>query len=490
MLLKELVDISNAVAATPRRSEKIEFMAGLISRVDTTEIEPVVGFLSADPIQGKVGVGWATGRVEGRAGEASLGIADLDKLFSDLAAMSGEGVQESRRSRLEQLGARATPDEAEFVTLLLTGELRQGALAGVVEQGAAKSLGVPAAVLHRAAMLLGDLPGAVLRARVGGRPALEAVGLSVGVPIQPMLASSAPSTAEGLEGIEAGRVEWKLDGIRIQAHRGPAGVRLFTRNLNDVTSRLPQVVEQVMDLDVTAAVIDGEVIGVDESERPLAFQDSLAGSTVLGHWFDLLHLDGRDWMDEPLAGRGRVLDEVVGDSRVSGVDTSVAAEVAMVFDQSILAGHEGIVIKDLSSTYQAGRRGKSWRKVKPVHTLDLVVIAVEWGSGRRKGWLSNLHLGALGPSGEPVMVGKTFKGLTDELLTWQTEELLERAVATDGHIVRVRPELVVEIALDGAQRSTRYPGGVALRFARVRRYRTDRGADSADSLDAVRALLH
>jgi DNA ligase-1 len=490
VLLSELVACSLAVAATTKRSEKVDLLAGLIRELSDAEVPIAVGLLSGEPLQGKVGVGWATGRIEGTASEPTLQISDLDRLFSDLASMSGAGVQGARRELLGGFGALATPAEGEFATALLTGELRQGALAGVVEQGAAKATGVPATALRRAAMLLGDLPAAVHRARLGGRSALDAVELTVGVAVQPMLASPAPNASDAIEGIESARVEWKLDGIRIQAHKGPLGTRLFTRNLNDITGRLPDVAAQVDALGATTVVLDGEVLGIDEAGAPLAFQDSLGSERVLGYWFDLLHINGTDLMEATLAERGRALEELVGSQRIPGSTADGLADVERVFAEAVDAGHEGIVVKDMRSTYQAGRRNKNWRKVKPVHTLDLVVIAVEWGSGRRKDWLSNLHLGALGTDGELVMVGKTFKGLTDELLTWQTAELLARETRREGHVVHVRPELVVEIALDGAQRSTRYPGGVALRFARVRRYRGDKSPQDADSIDAVRALLH
>ena len=336
-------------------------------------------------------------------------------------------------------------------------------------------------------------------------------GLTVLRPVQPMLAQTAPDVTEALA-LATGRkpgddpgpasVEWKLDGARIQVHRTGDAVRIFTRNLNDVTDRLPGIVDLVRSLPARALVLDGEAMGVDEDELPRMFQDTMSafgrrtegprghpGADLRSRFFDLLHLDGDDLIDRPLTERLAALERVAGRWRVPGVVTTDAAEAQRVLDESLATGHEGVMVKDATSTYDAGRRGGAWRKVKPVHTLDLVVLAVEWGSGRRQGWLSNLHLGARDPaSGDLVMVGKTFKGLTDELLAWQTERFLALETGRDGHVVWLRPEQVVEIALNGVQRSTRYPGGVALRFARVRRYRDDKGPDEADTIDAVRAL--
>jgi len=489
MLMAGLVDASARVAATPSRTAKVQQLAALLAEVPTDELAVGVAALCGAPRQGRVGVGWATARIDGTASAPSLTIGDLDRLVDDLAAMSGPGVQAARRARLQAFGDRATPAEAQFVTRLLTGELRQGALAGVVEQAVAKACGVPATVVRRAAMLSGDLPGTAVLARTGGRAALDAVGLAVGVPVQPMLASTSASVADGLGALGEASVEWKLDGIRVQAHRRGDRVRLYTRNLNDITAQLPGVVDGVLALGLRECVLDGEVIGLREDGRPAAFQDALAAPVLVAHWFDVLRLDGDDLLDLPLSDRLGALAGVDGLRRMPGMRTSDAAAGEAVLEAALAAGHEGVVLKALDSPYAAGRRGKAWLKVKPVHTLDLVVLGVEWGSGRRQGLLSNLHLGARGPDGDPVMVGKTFKGLTDELLGWQTAELLAREVGREGHIVWVRPELVVEVAVDGAQRSSRYPGGVALRFARVRRYRPDKVAAEADSLDAVRALL-
>ena len=363
----------------------------------------------------------------------------------------------------------------------------------------ARAAGVPVAVVRRAAMLGGDLGEIAAVALTDGRPGLEAIGLTVGRAVQPMLASTADGIGTAL-GDEPASVEWKLDGARIQVHRAGDDVRVFTRNLNEVTERLPEVVAIVRSLPVDRLVLDGEVLSLGgDGERPRAFQDTMrrfgrddASTSAFGlqpFFFDVLHAGGHDLVDAPLTDRLAVLDEAAPGLRIPGIVTTDAAEAAAFLDEALAAGHEGVMVKDAASPYQAGRRGKQWRKVKPVHTLDLVVLAAEWGHGRRRGWLSNLHLGARGDDGGFVMVGKTFKGLTDAVLAWQTDELLARELGREGIVVHVRPELVVEIGLDGVQRSTRYPGGVALRFARVRRYRPDKAAADADRIEAVQALL-
>jgi DNA ligase-1 len=489
VLLADLVDTSARVAATRGRNEKVALLAAHLRTLDDEELPVAVAVLCGAPRQGRVGVGWATARIEGRAAEPSLSVLDLDRLLEKLAALGGPGVQAERRQVLADFGARATPAEAAFASALLIGELRQGALAGVMEQAVARASGVPASSVRRAAMLLGDLPHAARLAVSGGRSALDAVGIRLGVPVQPMLAAAAASVDEAVGELGEVSVEWKLDGIRLQAHRRGDRVRLFTRNLNDVTAQFPAVVEQVLAVEVGECVLDGEVIGVGPDGRPGLFQDSFAAAEHEAWWFDALMLDGESMIDVQLRERLERLDGIASLRRIPGVRTGSSDRASEVMAESLAAGHEGVVLKSVDSVYAAGRRGRAWRKVKPVHTLDLVVIGVEWGSGRRQGRLSNLHLAALAEDGTPVMVGKTFKGLTDELLEWQTAELLAREVGRDGHIVWVRPELVVEIALDGVQRSTQYPGGVALRFARVRRYRTDKSPSEADRLVQLQAML-
>ncbi len=434
----------------------------------------------------------------GRAGAPTLQIGDLDHALTRLEACTGPGSEARRAAIISELGDDLTTEEAAFVRALLTGELRQGALAGLMTDAVAAAADAPADLVRRAAMLSGDLPETARLALTRGTAALEQVHLSVGIAVQPMLAATATDVAEALGTTGPASVEWKLDGVRIQAHRLGDRVHLYTRNLNDVTDRMPSVVDELRALPVESVVLDGEVIGVTEEGLPEAFQDSAStfgrrtgpGPVTLdASWFDILHLDGRDLIDEPLETRLAAMDTIPGLRRIPSVRTDDADVAQRLLDDALATGHEGAMVKSLTSTYAAGRRGRAWRKVKPVHTLDLVVLAVEWGSGRRRGLLSNLHLGALGPDGIPVMVGKTFKGLTDELLAWQTDRFLGLETHRDGHVVYVRPEQVVEIALDGAQVSTRYPGGLALRFARVRRYRDDKAPTDADTLDAVRALL-
>jgi len=498
VLLADLVATSTAVTATRARSTKTAALAALLGRLAPDEIEAAVGFLTGEARQGRIGVGWATAyRLDAEpAGTPSLTIGDIDRALDRIQVTTGSGSTGGRQDILREVFDRATPDEVDFLRRLLVGELRQGALAGVMADAIAKAASVPLALVRRAAMMSGDLGRVAAVALTEGEAALHDVGLEVGRGVQPMLASGAPDVAAALTDVGLASVEWKLDGARIQVHRLDDDVHIYTRNLNEITGRLPGVVEWARGLPQRAVVLDGEAIGVDEDERPHAFQDTMssfgsdAASSLGAYFFDVLHVDGDDLVDRPLTERLEVVQEVVGERRrIPGIVTASPDEAAAFLDAAIAAGHEGVMVKAVDSTYDAGRRGGAWRKVKPVKTLDLVVLAAEWGHGRREGWLSNLHLGARGADGTFVMVGKTFKGLTDALLRWQTHELLAREVGREGIVVHVRPELVVEIALDGVQTSRRYPGGVALRFARVRRYRDDKTADAADPIEAVQAML-
>jgi len=500
VLLASLVETSSTVAGTRSRKAKVEALAALLRSLDAEEVEVAVGFLTGVPRQGRIGVGWRSAYRQDvePAGEASVEILELDRILTELAGTSGAGSQAARQALLTDLFSRATEAEVDFVRRLLTGELRQGALAGVMTDAVATAAEIPIDVVRRAAMLSGDLGRTASVALAEGREALEAVRLAVLHPIQPMLAASAADVTEALGHTGPASVEWKLDGARVQVHRHEDEVRIYTRNLNDITDRLAGVVTLARELPVTSVVLDGEVLGVHEDASPQAFQDTMsafgrdaasgAAASLLVRFFDVLHRDGVDLIDEPLEARLQHLDDVVGDLAIPRVATDDPAQAQALLDDALGHGHEGAMVKALASPYDAGRRGGSWRKVKPVKTLDLVVLAVEWGSGRRQGWLSNLHLGARDPDGGFVMVGKTFKGMTDELLAWQTEALLERETHREGHIVFVRPELVVEIALDGVQTSRRYPGGVALRFARVRGYRSDKDPEDADLITTVQAM--
>ena len=497
-LLAALVSASNEVAGTSSRSRKVAILAGLLGRLDETEVPVAVGFLSGVPRQGRVGVGYSTIYGIGRrpAGEPSLAVADLDRAISELQATTGSGSAAKRAQLLGELLGRATEPEAEFVRRLFTGELRQGALAGLMVDAVAKAAGVSAEVTRRALMLSGDLPRTAEIALTEGEEGLRAVGFELFRPILPMLASTAESVADAVASFDRSSVEWKLDGIRIQIHRRGEDVRIYTRNLNDITHALPGIVDAVLRLPAGQAVLDGEALWMGD-EGPAAFQDTVSQidgdakpEGIVTFLFDLLHLDGDDLLDTPLEERAARLETLAPHLEIPRVLTADAEEAQRVLDEALSAGHEGVVVKDAASPYAAGRRGKAWRKVKPVRTYDLVVLGAEWGHGRREGWLSNLHLGARdADTGDFVMVGKCFKGLTDELLQWQTRALLERETGRRGIAVLVRPELVVEIALDGVQSSSRYPGGVALRFARVKRYRPDKDAAEADTIDDLRALL-
>jgi DNA ligase-1 len=497
-LLADLVTASSEVAGTSSRSRKVAILAELLRRLEPSEVPVAVGFLSGAPRQGRIGVGHATVyRIElPPAAEASLTVGDLDRAIAEVQGAKGSGSATERRRILSELLGRATEPEAEFVRRLFTGELRQGALAGLTADAVAKAAGVPGAIARRALMLSGDLTRTAEIALTEGEPGLRAVGFEIFRPILPMLASTAESVAEEVAALDRASVEWKLDGIRIQIHRRDEEVRIYTRNLNDITHALPGIVAAVLRLPVRQVVLDGEALWMSEA-GPAAFQETVSRidreappEGVTTFLFDLLHVDGEDLLDTPLEARAARLEAIAPQLRIPGVLTSDPAEGPRVLEEALRAGHEGVVVKDAASLYSAGRRGKAWRKVKPVRTYDLVVLGAEWGHGRRQGWLSNLHLGAKDPrTGEFVMVGKTFKGMTDELLRWQTQKLLQLETERRGIAVLVRPELVVEIALDGVQSSTRYPGGVALRFARVKRYRPDKDAGEADTIDDLRALL-
>jgi DNA ligase-1 len=509
MLLAEVVEASARVAAAPARSAKIAALADLLRRLAPDEIEPAVGFLVGEPRQGRIGVGWATlaKRVAARrdsapadpAGGNGITVAQLDHLLDELEGTTGSGSVGARAALLDGLLERATPSEIDFIADLLTGGLRQGALEGVMAEAVAKAAEVPAAVVRRACMLAGDLGHAAAVALAEGRAGLEAVGLEVLRPVQPMLASTAADVGEAIAGLGLSSVEWKLDGIRLQVHKRGGEVRIFTRNLNDITDRMPEVVAVIAGLAADTVVLDGEALTLTEDLRPRPFQDVMSRvgrrtgaptADVGAHFFDCLHLDGEDLLDRPLLERLAALERVAGPWRIPGEVTDDPAAAGEVLRASLAAGHEGVVVKGATSPYEAGRRGKSWRKVKVARTFDLVVLGAEWGHGRRKGWLSNLHLGARDPdTGGFVMVGKTFKGLTDATLTWQTERFLALETHREGITVFVRPVTVVEIALDGVQTSTRYPGGIALRFARVKRYRDDKPPAEADTIDSLRRML-
>ena len=503
MKLERLVAAARRVAATSKRSEKVAELAVVLAELagpdrGDGEIETVIGLLLGSPRQGRLGIGWSAlsglADVRARPAEvATLDVADVDRALSRLATLQGAGSQRERATHIAELFSAATEHEQHFLHRVFAGEMRQGANDGVVTDAVAKASGVPLVTVRRAAMLLGDLGAAARRALSGEN--LEGIGLTPLVGVQPMLASTAATVTDALGETGPASVEWKLDGARIQVHRSEGAVRVFTRTLHEISARVPEIVRATLELPATEFVLDGEALGLDADGNPLKFQDTMSAETHLRpFFFDALQAEGQSLIDLPLIERKAALAAFVPDAlRLPTLDTEDSVVAEQFALASIAAGHEGVMVKALTSPYQAGRRGATWRKVKPVHTLDLVVLAAEWGHGRRTGWLSNLHLGARCADGTFVMVGKTFKGLTDELLRWQTDTFprysLGEGTDDGAHVLHMRPELVVEIALDGVQRSTRYPGGVALRFARVRRYRDDKTAAEADTIERVQAML-
>lgn len=504
MLLADLARTSSSVAATSARLSKVGLLASCLREAEAAEVGTAVAYLSGVLPQGQIGVGYASLRdTPEPAAQPTLTIPEVDALLERIGELAGPGSQGERRRLLADLLGRATSAEQSFLIRLVTGELRQGALDGVMTEAIARAADVPSTEVRRALMLRGRLAAVAEAAMHDGVAALRSFGLEVGRPLKPMLAQSADTVAAALGRVGQAAVEWKLDGVRIQVHRSGDDVAVFTRSLDDITPRVPEIVEAALTLPVREAVLDGEAIALREDGRPHPFQVTgarigssrevarLRGEIALSAFlFDVLHLDGEDLIDRTGAERYDALLNVVPENlMIPRIVTDQRQHAAELFRQSAERGHEGVVVKSLSTPYVAGRRGAGWIKVKPRHTLDLVVLAAEWGHGRRRGWLSNLHLGARDPeAGGYVMLGKTFKGLTDEILTWQTERLLALADSHGDWTVHVRPELVVEIAFDGVQNSSRYPGGMALRFARVLRYRPDKSPDEADTIHAVRAI--
>ncbi len=506
MLLSRLADTSTALAATRSRITKRELIAGVLREVRVDDVAIVVSYLSGSLRQRRTGVGWKSLQsVPEPVADPSLTVEEVDRRFAAVAELAGSGSAAARMTQINELFGRATAAEQDLLRGLIFGELRQGALEAQVQEGLAVAFEAPLPSVRRAAMLLSSTTAAAELLVVGGVAALDAVGLQITTPVQPMLAASAPDPATALAktGLPA-LVDYKLDGIRVQVHRLGDEIHIYTRSLDEITARLPEVVAAVAALPYDRLVLDGEALAVRPDGRPEMFQviASRTASSVdvvamaeqtplVVFFFDLLHVDGRDLLDVPLRERLQVMSDVL--PPILTVPRRVCddvEEVAGVFADAVHTGFEGVVVKNLDSGYAAGRRDSSWVKLKPRHTFDLVVIAAEWGHGRRQGWLSNLHLAARdGDSGDLVMLGKTFKGLTDEILAWQTEQFLARAIRRTAGTVYLEPSMVVEIAIDGLQSSTRYPGGVALRFARVLRYRSDKTVDQADTLETLKLLL-
>ncbi|MET9148972.1 ATP-dependent DNA ligase [Streptomyces sp. NPDC004042] len=505
MLLARLAQVSREVAAASARSRKTALLAELFREAAAEDVPVVIPYLAGRPPQGRLGVGWKVlGRPVPPAAEPSLTVREVDARLTDLGEVSGPGAQAERARIVGALLAAATEDEQRFLLGLLTGEVRQGALDAVAVEGLAAATGAPAADVRRAVMLAGSLRTVAAALLADGPPALERFRLTVGRPVLPMLAHSASSVAEAVAKLGACAVEEKLDGIRVQVHRDGRTVRIHTRTLDDITDRLPEVHAAALALPGERFVLDGEVISFTAEGRPRSFQETAgrvgsrldvataaAAVPVAPVFFDALSVGDRDLLDLPFAERHAELARLVPEpmrvrrTLVAGEEDVPRAEEFLA--RTLERGHEGVVVKGLDAPYSAGRRGASWLKVKPVHTLDLVVLGAEWGHGRRTGRLSNLHLGARTEDGGFVMLGKTFKGMTDALLAWQTERLRELAVEERSWGVLVRPELVVEIAYDGLQRSTRYPAGVTLRFARVVRYREDKRPEEADTVGTLLA---
>lgn len=505
--LSRLVQTSRRVAETSSRNAKVAEIAELLAQLAREEIAPAVASLIGESPHGKLGVGPAavlSARPAANAVEPTLTIADLDRALAEVGAVAGAGSIARRKAQLAQLMAQATQAEQDFIVRLLLGELRQGALEGVMIEALARAARLPVQHVRQAAMVAGGVQAVAASALCEGEAGLQRFALTLFRPLQPMLAQPAEDIEEALATLGNAALEWKLDGARVQVHKRDDEVRVYTRGLNDITAAVPEVTEAVRALPVRSLILDGETIALDAQGRPQPFQvtmrrfgrklriETLRQSLPLSvFFFDILHADGEDVLGRPARERIDVLDEIVpAPLLVPRTVTADPSRADSFFRDALQRGHEGIMAKSLDAPYEAGARGSAWLKIKQAHTLDLVVLAAEWGNGRRSGWLSNLHLGARDEtSGGFVMLGKTFKGLTDDTLQWQTQKLLSLEVVRDHHVVHVRPELVVEIAVNEIQRSPHYPAGMALRFARVKRYRTDKRAEEADTVETVRRLF-
>ena len=499
----EVVRVSDRVAATASRLAKIAELAAFLRGLEPPEVEVALPYLSGDTRQGKLSVGFATlqSARTAPASAAQLAIMDVDALFQQLKTLKGKGSSGKRAALLRELFARASAEEQDFLVRLMVGELRQGALEGIMVEAVASAASLPAADVRRAVAFAGAI--APVAAAALANESLDRFSIRLMQPVLPMLAQPAESMQAAIEALGTALVEWKLDGARVQVHKAGDDVRLYTRKLNDVTSRAPEIVSAVRGIPARELILDGEAIALRADGRPHPFPVTMSrfGSQqederkraelpLSVFFFDCLYLDGASLFDHPTRERRHALQKTVPQPLVTpSIVTSDAGEAQRFYEGALGTGHEGVMAKALDAPYEAGRRGAGWLKVKRARTLDLVVLAAEWGHGRRKGWLSNLHLGARDPaSGEFVMLGKTFKGMTDALLEWQTKEFLKIATAQDDWTVHVRPEMVVEIAFNDLQESSQYPGGLALRFARVKGYRPDKRPDEADTIDTVRQI--
>jgi DNA ligase-1 len=503
--LAEVVRASAAVAATSSRLAKIRVIADCLRALEPQEVEIALPYLSGDIRQGRLTLGYSTLRsaMGNPAAAPGLTLAEVDAAFDRLKNVKGKGAAGTRQRQLKSLFERATSEEQDFLLRLIVGELRQGALEGVMLEAVAAAAAVPAAELRRAATFAGGIAPVARAVLAGGVEALAPFSIRLMQPVLPMLAQSADDLAAALAQLGEALLEWKLDGARIQVHKSGDEVRVFTRNLNDVTPRVPEIISGVREAKADSLILDGEAIALRADGRPHPFQitmrrfgrkldvEALRGELPLSvFFFDCLYRDSEALVDRGAGERRKILEESLPAALLTPSVTTADLAKAEAFQADALGrGHEGLMAKALGAPYESGRRGAGWLKIKSAHTLDLVVLAAEWGSGRRKGWLSNLHLGARDPrSGGFVMLGKTFKGLTDDTLEWQTRELLAREARRDEWTVYVRPELVVEIAFNDVQESSQYPGGMALRFARVKGYRPDKKPEEADTIDSVRAI--
>jgi DNA ligase-1 len=504
MLLAVVVETSRLVAENSRRLRKVDLLSQLLRQLHPDEIEIVVAFLAGRIRQGRIGIGYAALRDASGSPSASpsLEVLEVDRTFQSILAASGAGSQQQRQALLHQMLTRATDAEQQFLVRLLSGELRQGALDAVMVDALAKASAVDVARVRRAVMMAGDSAPVAVALLRQGEAGLAQFDVRLFRPIQPMLAGSADDVADALAGLGEAALEFKLDGARVQVHRSGDDVVVYSRSLNDVTAAVPEVVEAVRALPGQDLILDGEVLSLQAGGRPQPFQVTMrrfgrkldvqrmrAELPMTPFWFDLLYLNGGSLLDEPQARRFAALSELAGPAVIPHTIAAQAEAAAEFLEQAIGGGHEGIMAKAVDAPYAAGARGQSWLKIKRARTLDLVILAAEWGHGRRHGWLSNLHLGARdSEKGGFVMLGKTFKGLTDEMLAWQTQELLKLEIGRDSYTVHVEPKLVVEIAFNEIQASLRYPGGLALRFARVKRYRPDKTAEQADTFLSVQNL--
>jgi DNA ligase 1 len=507
-LLDVLVRTSQSVADRRGRLAKVSALAELLKMLPPDEIAAGAHYLSGTLPQGRIGISYAQLQVaagQEAATQSTLTVHEVAGAIDAVLEARGKGAAARRAELLRSLVARATRDERDFLLALLGGGLRQGAMGGLMVEAIAAAAALPTAAVRRAAMYAPDLGTLAHAALTGGSTGLERFSLALFSPVVPMLAQTASDPAQAISML-SGEIafEWKMDGARIQVHKRGAEVHIYTRSLNEVTDAIPEVAQTVRALPADTLVLDGEAIAMDASGRPHPFQVTMrrfgrkldveqarAALPMQAFFFDCLLRNGRSLVNLPGRERYQQLAEAVPAALlVPRLVTSSATDAEHFYRSALAAGHEGVMAKSLDAPYEAGNRGASWLKIKRAHTLDLVVLAAEWGHGRRTGKLSNLHLGALdSETGQFTMLGKTFKGLTDALLEWQTGEFLARETHRDALTVWLRPELVVEVAFSDLQASTRYPGGVALRLARVKRYRPDKSADQADTMQAVRRLF-